>query len=225
MRKIINKYFEGEKLLTIWESKYFLFGEVKMGHALITKQKFNKGVIDAEIIESVGMPNAVRIYEPKINKMRRVIWTNDDYDEWKDAMIEDGEAEETLTYDLYYADCDISMDDERCNLDVEVDGYIIAFASLGLWHGSVQASKIIGSNVKDILSSNCDYCTWFCDPFNVRFEGFHHDGRNSILYRVAKSREQAERLMNKIAFGGMSEEQFRKATKSLRPYVANVYGW
>jgi hypothetical protein len=46
-----------------------------------------------------------------------------------------------------------------------------------------------------------------------------------MLYRVAKSKEDAERLVNAIAYGGMTEEQFRKATRSLRPYVANVYGW
>jgi hypothetical protein len=42
---------------------------------------------------------------------------------------------------------------------------------------------------------------------------------------VAESKEQAERLVNKIAYNGMTEEEFRRATKSLRPYVAEVYGW
>ena len=117
------------------------------------------------------------------------------------------------------------MEDERTNLDVEVDGYIVAFANLGLWNGRVNGAKLVGYNVKDILYSNDDYVTWFCDHYNVRCDTIHHDGRNHILYRVASSKEQAERLVNKIAYEDMSEEEFRKATKSLRPYVAKVYGW
>jgi hypothetical protein len=42
---------------------------------------------------------------------------------------------------------------------------------------------------------------------------------------VAKDRDTAERLVEKIAYEGMTEQQFMKATKSLRPYVAEVYGW
>jgi hypothetical protein len=160
-----------------------------------------------------------------INKQRRVIWTNNDYDEWKEALLADGEEEESLTYERYYDDCSINFDDERCNLDVEVDGYIVAFADLGLWNGRYKGAKLVGYNVKDIIVQMNDYDTIYCDQYNVRHESIHHDGTNYIIYRVAKDREQAERLANKIAYGDMDEEQFRRATKSLRPYVAKVYGW
>ena len=161
----------------------------------------------------------------KINKQRRVIWTNNDYDEWKEALLADGEEEESLTYERYYDDCSINLDDERCNLDVEVDGYIVAFAKLGLWNGVHNGARLVGNNVKDILVQMNDYDTIYCDQHNVRHESIHHDGTNRILYRVAKDRKHAERLMRKIAFEDMDEEQFRRATKSLRPYVAKVYGW
>jgi hypothetical protein len=59
----------------------------------------------------------------------------------------------------------------------------------------------------------------------VRCEASHHDGSNSYLYRVARDEEQADRLVQAIAFENMTEEEFRKATRSLRPYVAKVYGW
>ena len=39
------------------------------------------------------------------------------------------------------------------------------------------------------------------------------------------SRREADRLVQAIAFENMTEEEFRKATRSLRPYVAKVYGW
>lgn len=161
-----------------------------------------------------------------INKNKRIIWTNEDYEEWKESMLmEEGESEETLTYEQYYKDCNIFIDDERANLDVEVNGTIVCFASLGLWDGRYNGAKTFGTNVKNILSSDCNYITWYCDRYNVRCNASHHDGVNHYLYRVAKDADIAERLVNKIAYGGMTEEQFRKATRSLRPYVSKVYGW
>lgn len=161
-----------------------------------------------------------------INKNKRIIWTNEDYEEWKEGMLkEEGESEETLTYERYHEDCEIFFNDEKDNLDIDIDGVIVCFASLGLWNGRHNGAKTFGTNVRNILSSNCDYITWYCDRYNVRCDAIHHDGDNHYLYRIAKDAETAERLVDKIAYGGMTEEQFRKATKSLRPYVSEVYGW
>ena len=163
-----------------------------------------------------------------MDKKERIIWTNNNYDEWLKCMIadmEEGETEEDFDYDRYYEDCSLFLDDERANLDIEVNGYIVAFASLGLWNGRRNGAKLIGTKVKSILNSNCDYVTWYCDRYNVRCDAIHHDGSNHILYRVAKSKEDAEKLQNLIAYHDMTEEEFRKRTRSLRPYVANVYGW
>lgn len=162
----------------------------------------------------------------KIDFNHRVIWTNTDYDEWEKSMREDyPDEEEDLSYESYQDDCAIWLDDERCNLNIEVEGYIVGYASLGLWNGGYNAAAIIGTNVKDILSSECDYLDWYADRYNVRCKAIHHDGTNYYLYRVAKTREEAERLVKAIFYHGMTEEQFRKRTKSLRPYVAEVYGW
>lgn len=167
-----------------------------------------------------------------VNVNHRVIWTNNDYAEWEACMKADYPTEESreeigleITYERYLEDCDSYLYDERANLDKEVDGVIVAFADLGLWNGRVNGARIEGTNVKDILHSGCDYLDWYCDRYNVRCSASHHDGTNHYLYRVAKDREQAERLVNKIAYGGMTEEQFMKATRSLRPYVAKVYGF
>ena len=156
---------------------------------------------------------------------KRIIWTNDDFDEWYEEMLKDGYDEEEITPELYHHDCEINLGDERTNLNIEVCGHIIAYANIGTWQGNVNGCGIIGSNVRDILSSNCDYCTWYCDAYNVRFDGIHHDGSNHYLYRVVETKEQAERLMDRVVNGSLTEVQFRKATKSLRPYVARVYGW
>ena len=168
----------------------------------------------------------------KVDVNHRVIWENNNYLDWEKCMLEDFPDEESreeegieISYSAYQEDCDNWLDDERANLDIEVDGYIVAFVDLGLWNGRHNGGGIVGTNVKDILHSECDYLDWYCDRYNVRCKATHHDGTNHYLYRVAKSHEQAEHLINKIAYHGMTEEQFRKATRSLRPYVAKVYGW
>ncbi len=53
----------------------------------------------------------------------------------------------------------------------------------------------------------------------------HHDGTNYALYRVAKDRDTAERIAEKIYNGEIDESGFRQRTRSLYPYVAEVYGW
>ena len=159
-----------------------------------------------------------------MSKKKRIIWSNDDYEEWCDAMKSEVTDEEITPE--YYGFCrETDLDDERCNLNVEVDGYIIAFGRLGLWNGIKTGSKIFGTNVKDILYANCDTCTWYCDPYNVRLDASHPDGTNHILYRVAETKAKAERIWEKVVRGDMDEEKFRRATKSLRPYIARVYGW
>jgi len=237
MRRLKSILKSGNLTLKVWESKDKLRGEVydEQGNCTMSADFFYKdGDMDEfRVREYFGFENYYRVpFERKngkivlypINKMRRIIWTNNDFDEWAEAMA-DEITDEEITPE-YYGYCrENDLDDERVNLNVEVDGYIVAFASLGLWDGRKQGAKLIGTNVKDILYTNDDYATWFCDPHNVKAETIHHDGRNYILYRVADSKEKAERLVNKIAYGDMSEEQFRRATSSLRPYVAKVYGW
>lgn len=88
------------------------------------------------------------------------------------------------------------LNDERLNLDKEVDGVIIAFADLGLWYGRRQGYKIIGNNIADILRSPYD-AEWFGDTYNIRGVEYHHDGTNHILYRVAKDMETAQCITEK----------------------------
>ena len=187
------------------------------------------GATEYRVKEYFGMNDAKPCNNDHyINVNRRLIWTNDDYDEWRRCMIaemQDGETEDDFDYERYDEYCEQNLWDEKANLDIEVDGVIVAFANLGLWDGRHQGGGIVGTNVKDIFRSECDYVTWYCDQHNVRCDASHHDGGNHYLYRVAKSREQAKNLINKVAYEGMTEEQFRKATRSLRPYVSKVYGF
>lgn len=117
------------------------------------------------------------------------------------------------------------LDDERSNLNKEVDGIIVVFGNLGLWNGRRQGYQILGSTIADILKSQCDDAEWYGDGYNIRGRMGHHDGTNYTLYRIAKDRDEAERIADKIYNREIDEEGFRRRTRSLYPYVAAVYGW
>ena len=119
-----------------------------------------------------------------------------------------------------------SLDDERENLDIETGGVIIAYANLGRWNGRFIGGKIYGTNIKSILNTSCDDVEWYADKYNVRGSLHHHDGTDYVLYRYVDTREKAERLLDKFSRSEITDEQqFRKATKSIRPFIARTYGW
>ena len=96
---------------------------------------------------------------------------------------------------------------------------------MGTWRGPRQGYQILGSNIADILYSQCDDAEWYGDSYNIRGRMIHHDGMNYALYRIAKDRSEAERIADKIYRGEIDEVGFRKRTRSLYPYVADIYGW
>lgn len=121
-----------------------------------------------------------------------------------------------------------SLDDERMNLDIEIDGIIIAYADLGFWFGRRVGYKIVGSKIKNVLDwiDNCMDCEWYADHYNVRCTACNHDGRHNIVFRYVDNVEMAEKITNAIYNGRIETEQdFFKASKSIRPFVARAYGW
>lgn len=243
MKKLRSMYRFCDKLLKIYEvvtkkgeeyyyGMYYEFVYNKDKHeyelSLVSKAKFfDKDMSDFRVREHFGMINSRSVSSDKfIDVNHRVIWTNNDYDEWEYyAEKYDDYEKDKINYDTYSEECSLNIDDERANLNVKVDGCIVAFANLGLWDGRHNGGKVIGNNVRKILYSDCDYIDWYCDRYNVRCTATHHDGTNHIVYRVAKSLEDAEKIVDEVAYKGMTEEEFMKKTKSLRPYVAKVYGF
>lgn len=164
--------------------------------------------------------------------MKQIIWSNDSRmdDEAREAYQDfQREVLDDDTYEVSDEEWDervnCLLDDERQNLNKHVDGVIIAFGDLGLWNGRRQGYQILGSNVADILYSSCEHTEWYGDSYNIRGRMAHHDGTNYVLYRVAKNRGEAERIACKIYNREIDEKGFRKMTRSLYPYVAEVYGW
>ena len=244
--KLLSRWRKGDILLKIYEhcgkQGYWLRGKtykwqfingvehlLPLSSANFYNEDCGCDATEYRVKEYFGMNGATPCdNDHYINPNKRIIWTNNDYNEWREAMIadmEEGETEDDFDYERYGEYCDVCLYDERANLDIEVDGIIVAFVNLGLWDGRHLGGGIVGTNVKNILHSECDYVDWYCDKYNVLCDASHHDGTNHYIYRVAKNKEQAENLIHKIAYEGMTKEEFFKATKSLRKYVANTYGW
>ena len=163
--------------------------------------------------------------------MKQIIWTSDEF--LNDAArMEFQKCQRELLGDSKYKVSDEEwnetvysyLEDERLNLDEEVNGVIVAFADLGLWDGRKQGFQLMGNNIANILHSSYD-AEWYGDTYNIRGIEYHHDGTNYILYRVAKDEETANRIAEKIYMREINEAQFRKMTRSLYPYIAKIYGW
>ena len=88
-----------------------------------------------------------------------------------------------------------------------------------------KATKYWAAISPTYCTPQCDEAEWYGDGYNIRGRMIHHDGTNYVLYRIAKDRDEAERIAAKIYSGEIDEEGFRRRTRSLYPYVADVYGW
>lgn len=172
---------------------------------------------------------------------KNVVWQNFDIDmdawreDYKDChMLSDEDMEEIDDETIFgWGTCmnDRYLDDERCNLNIQLDDDIVVLGDVGRWYGRISGYKIIQSgNIKDCLSDeDCQYCEWYCDDDDFRFTGAHHDGRNYYLYRTwadGVTDEEKEKFLDDVyVCGVVSKDLVQKYTKSLRPYIAKVYGW
>lgn len=169
---------------------------------------------------------------------KHIIWSNmnlniedwrDGYKEWLECNdIDDRDPnDEDAIYEWMEETNQLYLDDERCNLDKEVDGRILVIADLGLWNGRHGGYKIIEScNIRDILYSDCDYAEWYGDGYNIRCTAHHHDGTNHYLYRVIREDRNIDNLLDAIYRGEeITSSKLNYYTKSLYKNVAEIYGW
>ena len=162
---------------------------------------------------------------------KRIIWSNNhiNLDDWKDFLEEEHPdvEDENEQYKLITELNDEYLYDERANLDKVLDGRILVIGDLGRWNGRVSGYKIIDSqNVKDILYSDCDYCEWYSDGYNIRSTQHHHDGTNYLLYRVIREDRNIDNLLDAIYNGEeISNSKLNYYTKSLHTSIAEIYGW
>ena len=171
---------------------------------------------------------------------KRMIWQNYDLDieDWRDDYKEwleingiddrDPDDEDDIRDWMYNTNNDYFYD-EQVNLNKNIDGRILIIAGLGLWNGRRQGYKILDNNIKEIFNINprgFDYAEFYGDGYNIKATEWHHDGTNYYEYRVIREDRNIENLLDAIYNGEeISRKKLNYYTKSLYPYVANIYGW
>ena len=122
------------------------------------------------------------------------------------------------------------LDDERINLNIPTENEIVVIADLGLWNGRRMAYKLLKGNVSNCLyfSRDGEGGRWYCDAHNLLGEEHHHDGTNYYTYRERRSDisyDAWKNFLNKLYEGTATKRDISRYTKSLLPYVKEVYGW
>jgi hypothetical protein len=143
-----------------------------------------------------------------------------------EAYPEIEQTEENVTQ-VIYDHIDMYFDAETSNLDKQLDGRILAIASMGLWNGRKSGYKILGNNLNEVLTSSigCDEKEVYCDSYNVYAEGYHHDGKNYVEFREIREDRNIENLLDKIYSGKeVTRREMNYYTRSLRPYIKSIYG-
>ena len=119
-------------------------------------------------------------------------------------------------------------DDESDNLDKQLEGRILAIASMGLWNGRKTGYKILSNNLNEVLTSTigCDEKEVYFDGYNIKAEGYHHDGHNYIEFREIREDKNIDKLLDKIYMNKpISRSELNYYTKPLGKYVKQIYGW
>jgi hypothetical protein len=165
-----------------------------------------------------------------VNEMARkkhIIWSSDigDINDWHYDNDED--LSEETKYEMTYEDNAITLDDERMNLNIQLDNPILIIASLGLWDGRRSGYKIIQSGkISDILYSDCDDAEWYTDGYNVKCIARHHDGTNYYEYREIKDMNNIDKLTDKLYNNeDVDRDLINRYTRSIVKHVNKVYGW
>ena len=149
---------------------------------------------------------------------------------YKDFLEMNELSEDDCCLDTYIADeCDNWYDCEEANLNKPTEGKIIAIADLGFWNGRTMGYKVLGNNVNDCLywSGDCREIEIYADGRDIRSTQYHHDNHHNILYRELKpmSEQTEEKFLDKIYNGTVTSKDITKYTRSILPYVKEVYGW
>ena len=169
--------------------------------------------------------------------MKHLIYDNFDMLEYDDedlkttiAEREEIESEEVTEDMLYSEKNDLYsdyFDDELDNLDIKLEGRIIAIASLGLWNGKKSGYKIGSNNLNEIMTmGNEDYIEVWSDGYNIHKKSAHHDGTNRLLFRMIREDRNIDNFTNKIYNNEpISKNVLNYYTKSIEKDVRQIFGW
>ena len=170
-----------------------------------------------------------------MTEQKHLIWSNFDldYEDWRTDLEEQyPELTEDERMMLMHEINGGYLDDERANLNIQLDQPILIIADLGLWTGRHMSYKEIASgNIRDCLYSgrDIDYTTWYVDKLgDLRCDAIHHDGTNHLLYRTYKPgvrESQIDLLKEKLYYGTATRADVTRITRRLGDEIGKVYGW
>lgn len=165
------------------------------------------------------------------------IYNSDTYENYTDDDIIQSildcypEREGDVTDDeIYEQRIELSQwnyDDARLNLNKLLPNKILIIADLGLWSGRYSGYKEINNNnLNSILNqAQGEYYHVYYDGYNIKANDTHHDGTNHYLFRLIKDNVNIDNLLEKLYNGTATRNDINKYTKSLRPYIKEIYGW
>lgn len=167
-----------------------------------------------------------------MNEQKHIIWSSDvDYEDWRADMEEQyPDLSEQERMELMVEQNNDYLDDERCNLNIQLSRPILLIADIGRWDGRYPGyAEIKSGNIRDCLYSEMDDSTWYVDRLgDLRCDAVHHDGTNHYLYRAYKenvSETQIDRLKEKLYSGTATRGDVTRVTKRLGDEIGRVYGW
>lgn len=150
-----------------------------------------------------------------------------DTKEYLKEWYPDKEYTEAEIEERAWEEVDFDFNTELTNLNKRLDGRILVIADIGLWNGRKTGYKILGNNLNEVVSCNisCDERHVYYDRYNVYAEGKHHDDKNFVEFREIKEDKDVSNLLKKLYYQKpVSRAEIRKYTKSLRPYIKEIYG-
>ena len=184
---------------------------------------------------------------------KHIIYTNDSHESYEELVKQYCEhlelneipipnpIPEQEVYDFAADEDNRWFEDQQVNLDKELPNRIVALASVGTWRGKRTGYKDIGYNLKDILQSySCDFVTFFVEDEEVQFIGHHHDGTNTVTFRVPKEglrfcpycHTETESELCPECEHATEDPEIRSGweptwenTESIAKYVKEIYGW
>lgn len=159
----------------------------------------------------------------------RTIWNSnvnlDDYEDYiqeehPEAMWDDDFKRELIEdLNLTY------LDDEKCNLNKPLENKIIIIADLGFWDGRRLGYKIVNSNLNAIFDiGEWEQVHWYYDRYDIHCRNPHHDGVHYFKFRELKDNKYEKIICEKIYNGTLTSKDITRYTKSLVPYIKEIYG-
>lgn len=159
------------------------------------------------------------------------IWNSDfDLADYKD-MFDELEANESPVaeedkYEYVAGLLGDYYEDEKINLgSVRTENSIIVIADIGAWNGRFKGFKLLDNNIASCLQVMDDDTHFYCDKYNFRATGHHHDGANHYLFRELRKEKYLNVVQKKLNDGTLSDKELSRYTKGLRIPVGKIYGW